>query len=201
VVIRFEREKNSAVIVKEIERLNLRQKLLTDELTSISNRTALRSALSRMVNDESENHYLFVMSDLDNFKMLNDQLGHDVGDQCLKIFANILRADCPGDTPFRFGGDEFCILFQNQTPGTVLDLCSNIQSHLTEALSAAGIEIPLTASFGIAVYERGWRLPIWCKMPIWPCTMLNKGKMLSTSIRENFARLRRMITGADSNLT
>ena len=155
VVIYFECEKKSAVIVRELERLNLRQKLVTDELTSISNRTALRNALGRMVVDRSEKQYLFVMSDLDNFKMLNDRLGHNIGDRCLKIFAGILKADCINATPFRYGGDEFCILFINQTQKEVLDLCRKIQTDLTKALADTGIDIPLTASFGIANYEAG----------------------------------------------
>lgn len=153
VVISFERQKNSASIVKEIDRLQLQQKLLTDDLTSIYNRTALRSALDRMYSDSAENQYLFVMCDLDNFKALNDQLGHSTGDQCLKAFADILKKDCGDATPFRFGGDEFCILFVNQTIETVIATCEQIQEDLETYRSGTDITIPLSASFGIAAYE------------------------------------------------
>lgn len=153
VVIRFEREKNSACVQKEIDRLLLQQKLLIDELTAINNRTALRDAIDQMVNDNVENTYIFVMSDLDNFKMLNDKYGHSKGDQCLKHFASILKTNCDDGTPFRFGGDEFCMIFKNKTEETVIKICNRIQRDFKVYLSGALIDIPLTASFGIANYN------------------------------------------------
>lgn len=153
VVIRFEREKNFASIRKEIERLRLHRKVLTDELTSISNRTALNNAMDQ-IRDDTESSYIFVMSDLDNFKLLNDKLGHDQGDQLLKIFADILRKNCTDGMPFRFGGDEFCILFKNLPLLTVIETCTKIQEDLIEYIADTSINIPLTASFGIAYYEQ-----------------------------------------------
>lgn len=152
VVIRFERAKISASIQKEIERHQMQLKLLTDELTGIYNRTALRSAFQRMEEDQSGTSYAFIMIDLDNFKKLNDTLGHDRGDQCLREFGKVLKRRCADGAVFRFGGDEFCVLFQNQTTSEIKLICEKIQDDLRKsALNQSGIL--LTASFGIARYK------------------------------------------------
>lgn len=152
VVTRFERAKNSASLQKELERHQMQQKLLTDELTEIYNRTALRNALQHMEKDATSNTYAFVMIDFDNFKLLNDTQGHGKGDQYLREFGQILKKNCAEDSPFRFGGDEFCILFQNKTVEQVIAICKNIQSDLKQSSTT---ELgPLTISIGIARYTR-----------------------------------------------
>ena len=152
VVIRFERAKISASIQKEIERHQMQLKLLTDELTGIYNRTALRSAFQRMEENDEGTSYVFVMIDLDNFKKLNDTLGHAQGDQCLREFGTTLKTHCIGGAAFRFGGDEFCVLFQNKAATEIKLICEKIQEDLRKsALNQSGIL--LTASFGIAHYR------------------------------------------------
>ena len=152
VVIRFERAKISASIQKEIERHQMQLRLMTDELTGIYNRTALRSAFQRMEEDKDNTNYAFIMIDLDNFKKLNDTLGHDKGDQCLREFGGVLKKRCAGAAVFRFGGDEFCVLFQNQTTEQIKLICEKIQNDLHKSvLNQSGIL--LTASFGIARYK------------------------------------------------
>ena len=158
VVIRFEHEKNFASIQKEVERIYLQQKLLTDELTSIGNRTAFRNAVDQILYSGNMDKYIFVMTDLDNFKMLNDKLGHIKGDQCLKCFADILKRDCVDGEPYRFGGDEFCIIFKNQALEKVIATCKAIQWDLNEHLSVSKVDIPLTASFGIAQCDQNVKI-------------------------------------------
>jgi diguanylate cyclase (GGDEF)-like protein len=152
IVIRFEKEKKNASIQKEIERYQLQYKLQTDELTAINNRTALRKAIQNMENDHAGNTYTFVMIDLDNFKMVNDTLGHDIGDQCLKDFGSILKANCGDAAPFRFGGDEFCVLFINKTVDGIIKICERIQTDFKKIALELSIDFSLTASFGIARY-------------------------------------------------
>jgi diguanylate cyclase len=154
IVIRFEKEKNIASIQKEIQRHQLQQELITDELTRVYNRTALRNALENMENDRFGNTYYFSMIDLDNFKTLNDTLGHDKGDQCLKEFGSILKNYYSDDLlPFRFGGDEFCLLFKNITLDRILEICKCIQTDFKQS-TACHSNIPLTVSIGIARYEK-----------------------------------------------
>ena len=148
------KRKNAASIQKEVERYQMKHRLITDELTEICNRSALRDAFQKIEKDASENIYALAMIDLDNFKTLNDTLGHDKGDQCLKEFGRILSKNCPGDvTPFRFGGDEFCIIFQNKTLGRTLEICKNIQNDLKEC-TMQHESIALTASIGVAYYAQ-----------------------------------------------
>ncbi|SHI16861.1 diguanylate cyclase [Sporobacter termitidis DSM 10068] len=155
VVIYFEKAKNSAGIQKEIERRQLRLKTLTDELTGVGNRTALRTAFESMEKDKSDNPYIFVMIDLDNFKLLNDTWGHDAGDRCLRAFGAILAADVDGAGAFRFGGDEFCILFKSKPLDGVLAICRKIQADYRKGTEELSQNLPLTASFGIALRAPG----------------------------------------------
>lgn len=153
VVIHFEKEKISVSMQKEIERYQMQQNLITDELTKVFNRTALRNALKNMEEDSSGNTYAFAMIDLDNFKTLNDKLGHEKGDQCLKEFGSILTLNCTDSEPFRYGGDEFCIIFKNKTSTEIMQTCKNIQNDLKKS-TANESGILLTVSIGIAQYTK-----------------------------------------------
>ncbi|MDK2807674.1 MAG: hypothetical protein PWP24_407 [Clostridiales bacterium] len=154
VVIRFEKQKNEVVIEKELERYKLKQKIQTDELTGIYNRTALREAIYKMEQDTSDNCYVLAMIDLDDFKKLNDQFGHMEGDRCLVLFGEILKKNCGQAIPFRYGGDEFCILFQNQTIEEVKEICQRIQADLEQANLKEKFASWFTASFGISCYQK-----------------------------------------------
>jgi diguanylate cyclase len=153
IVIRFEKEKNAASIQKEFERYQIKLKLNTDELTGIANRRALRQAFQDMEED-GDNSYIFVMIDIDNFKLLNDTFGHAKGDQCLTEFADILKKNCTeGTIPFRFGGDEFCILFKNSVYADAVNVCGNIQNDLKDS-GVSRDSMLMTASLGISAYEK-----------------------------------------------
>lgn len=153
VVIRFEREKNAAGIQKEIERHRLQQKLQIDELTGIYNRRAFHDAIKDMEGDDSGSTYIFAMIDIDNFKTLNDTLGHPVGDYFLVQLGRILKRNCGDAVPFRYGGDEFCILFCNCEMKEVIRICDQIKNDLRTVTIDSGENVTLTASFGIADYR------------------------------------------------
>lgn len=156
IVIRFEREKNTASIEKEIERFKMRRKLITDELTQVYNRTALRSAFQDMEEDDKPGIYVLAMMDMDNFKTLNDTLGHQKGDENLREFGAILKNSCGNALPVRFGGDEFCVLFKNVSAQEAANICAGVQRRLKEH-SMAKYGIPVSVSVGIAAYKR--RMP------------------------------------------
>lgn len=153
IVIHFERAKNSVSIQKEIERYRLQKELTIDELTKVFNRTALRNSLQHMDEDTAGNTYAFVMIDLDNFKTLNDTLGHEKGDRSLIQFGNILRKNCTDSLPFRYGGDEFSILFKNKTSEEIMQTCKSLQRDMKES-TANMSGILITASVGIAHYTK-----------------------------------------------
>ena len=79
-----------------------------DELTNLPSRRALTQSTSTL-----GNRYFIAMVDVDHFKKFNDKYGHDVGDQVLKKLASQLRQD-RGGKAFRYGGEEFTVLFPNK---------------------------------------------------------------------------------------
>lgn len=81
-----------------------------DELTGIPARRALREALMKL-----DGQYVIAMVDIDFFKKFNDKYGHDAGDKVLKMIATNLQKVEGGGKAFRYGGEEFTILFSNIT--------------------------------------------------------------------------------------
>jgi len=93
-----------------------------------------------------------VFLDLDNFKEINDSLGHAAGDAVLVQTANRLRTCLrDSDTAARFGGDEFAILLeQTRGEGEVMDVAHRITAALARPLQVEGKDVDLNASIGIA---------------------------------------------------
>ncbi|QEN05287.1 GGDEF domain-containing protein [Thiospirochaeta perfilievii] len=154
VVIYFERIRSRGELKKDFERHHLKKKIKVDELTGIYNRIAFRAAIDEMEEDKSLNSYIFVMLDIDNFKTLNDTFGHVVGDECLKELGSILEKCMFGSTAFRYGGDEFSIIFKNVKEGEVIDICNKINSMFSQYAKGFKCEKPITLSFGVAHYRK-----------------------------------------------
>lgn len=97
-----------------------------DELTGLPARRALSEALSKL-----GKHYTVAMVDIDHFKRFNDFYGHDVGDQVLRMIASKLESAPGGGMAYRYGGEEFAILFPGksieETIGHLERLRKNIQ--------------------------------------------------------------------------
>ncbi len=85
-----------------------------DELTSLENRRALQRAAKSVAPI-----YSVAMIDIDHFKKINDTHGHDLGDQVLKIVAAILSRVKGGGRAYRYGGEEFCVLFNGKSSDEV----------------------------------------------------------------------------------
>ncbi|MBS7664257.1 GGDEF domain-containing protein [Pseudomonas lalucatii] len=90
------------------------QMAFRDELTGLPGRRALNERLQRL-----PRHYVIAMADVDHFKKFNDSHGHDVGDQVLRLVASQLRKVGGGGQAYRYGGEEFTLVF----PGRTLDEC------------------------------------------------------------------------------
>ncbi|MEJ2380455.1 MAG: EAL domain-containing protein [Gammaproteobacteria bacterium] len=126
-----------------------------DELTSLPNRALfldrVRQAISRHKRSESMFAVFFV--DLDNFKVVNDSLGHAAGDELLqevgKLFRECLRA---ADTVARFGGDEFALLIEEANIGEADLTAHRIADALGRPVNVSGQPIYVSASMGIAIY-------------------------------------------------
>jgi len=94
-----------AAVLQESHRLAFR-----DELTNLPSRRALEERLTGLGPT-----YAIGMIDVDNFKLFNDAHGHHIGDQVLKLVAARLAAIEGGGTSYRYGGEEFCVLFSDRT--------------------------------------------------------------------------------------
>jgi diguanylate cyclase (GGDEF)-like protein len=94
----------------------VKQFAMKDYLTSLGNRASFDEAMSRLISQAKRQGTEFglLVLDLDNFKQVNDQLGHNEGDKVLVAFAETIK-HCLRDTDFafRFGGDEFCCLLED----------------------------------------------------------------------------------------
>jgi diguanylate cyclase (GGDEF)-like protein len=89
--------------------------------------------------------------DLDEFKMVNDSLGHDVGDQLLKAIASRLTRCCgPGQLVARMGGDEFVIMIEDSAgEGEVVSLADAVLTEMARSIRIGDHELTVTASIGI----------------------------------------------------
>ena len=137
------------------EALSLAHRALHDSLTGLANRVLfvdrLEMALARVERRSSQVAVLFF--DLDGFKLVNDRLGHEAGDQLLKEIARRLRTVMrPSDTVARFGGDEFIVLAEGYTSEIhVTATAERIQAALAEPFSLDAGEATIGTSIGIAL--------------------------------------------------
>jgi len=141
---------------KQVELLGLAE---TDPLTGMNNRLALEKAAAReMGRAERQGSALSIMLiDVDHFKEVNDQHGHDVGDRALRTVARLIgEVIRESDIAFRFGGEEFLVLL----PGARADQAMGVAERLRETIAEYNFglgsqRLSLTASFGISECQFG----------------------------------------------
>jgi len=131
----------------------LRHDASHDALTGVLNRRsfdeALRSSVSRC--DRYGWPFALALFDLDNFKALNDRMGHLAGDRVLRAVGRALgRTLRAGDVPARVGGDEFALILADGEPGVVSALIDRLETTLQEDAELADIGF----SFGVAFAPR-----------------------------------------------
>jgi diguanylate cyclase (GGDEF)-like protein len=129
----------------------LREMAVTDELTGLCNRRALMKRVAHEVERSRAGGgpLAALMLDLDHFKRVNDDLGHQVGDGVLAKVAAGLRAEIPpSGTLARYGGEEFLVLL----PDTSRAQATAVAEKLRRAVAAADRPQPLTLSVGLAVF-------------------------------------------------
>jgi diguanylate cyclase (GGDEF)-like protein len=127
-----------------------------DALTGLPNRALFVDRLLHVIEAgkrDGDQRYAVLFLDLDRFKVVNDTLGHLVGDQLLVAVSERL-AECvrPGDTVARLGGDEFGVLLERVGDSQgALQVAERIQKALARAIVVDGNELFVTASIGVAV--------------------------------------------------
>ena len=153
-------QSNSAMEELKRDLEHVRREAMTDGLTGLANRKAFDSEFDRVMHMASQNKTLFtlLMLDIDHFKSFNDNFGHQVGDQVLRLVARTLKDSIKGkDFAARYGGEEFAIIL----PDTDLIGAVSVGNTLRKAVaskdvinrSTGKVLGRITMSVGIAEYE------------------------------------------------
>nr|WP_316651642.1 EAL domain-containing protein [uncultured Gellertiella sp.] len=127
-----------------------------DYLTGLPNRRAFDRYCQRIAAEMSVQHFAMMHIDLDRFKQVNDELGHDVGDLVLRNAANaIAAARGPQDFAARMGGDEFLLIVVNESDLTRLkQRADRIIAEISRGIEVNGERVTTGASIGIAANPR-----------------------------------------------
>ena len=133
----------------------LRMQALFDPLTGLANRAFFHEQLENAVSirKEGDHQTALVFIDLNEFKQINDQYGHSVGDEVLAVLGDRLRQVIrAGDSVARLGGDEFVILLTSVAePAEAAIVAERLLEQITKPIDVSGRQLSLTASVGIAV--------------------------------------------------
>ena len=152
---------------KEAERKRVETMSVTDALTGLGNRYSLEREAVHIIRDAGGERITVGVLDIDCFKQLNDTYGHIQGDRCLKVVADILKEavmDC--GHVYRFGGDEFVMLFPAGMENRIEEIAEAILQKIAEvgiANEHSVVQPNLTISQGYACFvpegtESGARL-------------------------------------------
>lgn len=125
-----------------------RQEAATDGLTGLPNRRTLEAEVAELF--ERGTPFVMVLADLDKFKRLNDNFGHEIGDKALQLFAGVLRDNVRGnDVVARLGGEEFVLVYPTMSVEISLEAIDRLRGALARALTGSNLP-EFTCSFGIA---------------------------------------------------
>ena len=142
---------------RAIVELKLDRLAYIDHQTELSNRHAFTACINRLMGlgEEAVEHFYLLLLDLDNFKVVNDSFGHDVGDQLLWQCGQRLHWMLnENDDVFRIGGDEFAIVLKDvKSIHDVEKICSRITETISQKFMVNGHEIFIGVSIGITQYQ------------------------------------------------
>lgn len=151
-IIMQERRKQETALRGERERDILQDALFRDDLSGVRNKLGFFNDIRRLgvVTDKSCHLAMF---DIDNFKKVNDTYGHLKGDEVLIKFGDLLNEHCENGIAYRFGGDEFCILYKCVPLYTAVDNVKLIHRAFGEAFGDEDMRrVEVSLSAGIASY-------------------------------------------------
>ncbi|ARF17226.1 diguanylate cyclase [Sporosarcina ureae] len=131
--------------------------MITDSLTGVGNRRYFDETINILAKkaDQSETTFSLVIIDLDHFKQVNDLYGHPAGDEVLQRFGEIIKEEKrEGDYGFRYGGEEFALLFDNIHAEDTVHAVERIREKFNDAIFTSNEEtFEVTFSAGSATYE------------------------------------------------
>lgn len=126
-----------------------------DSLTAILNRKAIDKKVEQLLAEPKRSSIALIMVDIDYFKQVNDQRGHDAGDRVLKEFVEIVGCKVRGDDIFgRWGGEEFILVCPKTTIDNAYYLAEKIRGAIAGHVFEEDNPLTLSASFGIATIQQ-----------------------------------------------
>lgn len=137
--------------------VQLRQEALTDPLTGLGNRRALETELQQLFDEGGRlmRRTTVMALDLDRLKLVNDELGHTTGDECLAFLGQILQSSLRGeDLAFRTGGDEFIVLMHDTDVHQATHVARRLAQFFSQFPWPHDLEKP-TLSIGLAQQNAG----------------------------------------------
>jgi diguanylate cyclase (GGDEF)-like protein len=146
---------------REIEEKNrlLEEAARTDHLTGLANRRAIEEWATRQLRGAARHGFPLwvVLADLDTFKSINDNHGHDAGDTVLQKFAEILKENTrASDLSGRLGGDEFLLILTHVERENIEITLDRLREQFgSQIFTFNGQKVKVTASFGIAGFQGG----------------------------------------------
>ncbi|MCR5488098.1 MAG: GGDEF domain-containing protein [Lachnospiraceae bacterium] len=142
------------ITLEKAERAALKAKVQLDPMTGLLNKTAMRSKVEEYLeqSDIGMCHAL-LMIDTDNFKSVNDRLGHQYGDKVIQFVASTIR-DTFRDSDFvgRVGGDEFMVFMKHTTPSITEERAEKLNSQIRQTFTKEDISVSISCSIGISYF-------------------------------------------------
>ena len=145
----------------------LLRELKIEPMTGLYNRNAMPEKIKRIIDDNSEKprESYMAMLDLDHFKNVNDTYGHVSGDQVIRHVATLMKKHMNADIEgFRFGGEEFTLVFRNKTKENVMSILEQIRREMSETSFSFDPKYTITISIGVAAFEIGMNEEQWVEL-------------------------------------
>ena len=162
-ILQYVSDQIAMAIKRKIDDVQIHKQAHYDDLTGLTNKALFHDRLETALHHAQRKDELLAVLfiDLDNFKYVNDSMGHAVGDKLLKIISTKLSNSVrKGDTVSRWGGDEFTILLPNvKRISGIFKLCERILNENFKNIVIEGQELHITGSIGIAMYPQDGDTP------------------------------------------
>ncbi len=157
-VVEYENKKEQLIAAQDKENDELRERMLYDGLTEIYNHTGLFNYLDKKITQWKPGDQLHMaVLDIDWFKHVNDDFGHESGNLVLKGLSRLMREIASDQVLVaRYGGEEFSIVFSDMSMDEAMKILKKLHASFA-AQSYVGIDRVITFSAGIATYESGMK--------------------------------------------
>ena len=137
-------------------------------LTGLFNRRSLEQKAIDVLSHSGD--FVVAFADLDQFKMLNDEFGHEAGDRALRLFGRVMRDSVrPADFPSRYGGEEFVVLLPDCTLADARVVANRLIDRLAVAIAASTLP-KFTVSIGLAAWHSAGDVRRHGRTPRTPCS-------------------------------